>query len=224
MCGPSGSEKSLAAQSQSLSSLMQADFGQRFGQQSSVLQSLNQSLSPIVAAGPSQQGMSSSELATLNTSAINSAGAAARNARAAAGNFSAGQNNTSGLTSGITKQINAGVDSAAANTLATNQLGITKANYDQGSANYWRALGAQQGVANAYDPSAFGSQAIGANSNAFGQAKTITDQTNAEQAAIAGGISSIAGGFLTGGLSNLGPGESFGEGAGDFLKGGLGGI
>jgi hypothetical protein len=208
-CGPSSAETGLAANASSLSNTMSADFGSRFASQSDLLKNLTQSLSPIASAGPSQQGMSAQELAALNSQAISSAGAAARNAKQAAGNFSAGQNNTSGLTSGIAKQINASVDSSAENNLANNQLNITKANYDQGNQNWQRANGFLNSVAGQYDPSQFGSLATSSNQNAFGEADKIQQEKNAEQQAIAGAITGAGASFLTGGLSNLGAGESF---------------
>jgi hypothetical protein len=223
ICGPSSSEKSLAGQSSSLSSSLNADFGSRFADQSKLLSTLSSSLNPIVQNGPSQQGMSAAELANLNSSAINNSAAAARNARQAVGNFSAGQNGTSGLTSGITKQLDASVDSSAANSLATNENNINAANYAIGRDNYRGAVAGLQNVANGEDASGFAGSAISGNQNAFGQAKTITDQTNAEQQAIAGGIAGLATSALTfgaGGLGNMGEGS----GIGDFFAGGIQGL
>jgi hypothetical protein len=226
-CGPSTNEKTLESSAQSFSNLLQSDFSSRFANQDAVLGKLNQSLSPIEAAGPSQRGFSAAETAALNTTAIDSAGAANRNARQAVAGFGAGRGSDSGLESGVQKQLEAGVASSSANQLAGAQLGITKANYDQGSANYWRSVGGMDALASAYNPSAYSSQAIGANQNAFGEAKTITDQTNAEQAAIGGAIAGavpFVGGGIAKGVGNLDTtgGSTGGEQFSNFLSGFMG--
>jgi hypothetical protein len=216
--------KSDTAQGESLTRQLQSYAASQFADQKGILDSLNKSFSPIVAAGPSQQGFSAAERAALNTSAINNAGAAARNARQAAGNFSAGQNNTSGLQSGVQKQINASVDSAAANQLATTQNQITQADYATGRQNYFNATAGENALAGHYTPGEFSGQAQSGITSDFGMNKEINAENNAKQAAIAGGIASLAGDALTfgmGGIANLGAGESFGEGAGDFFKGGI---
>jgi hypothetical protein len=83
-CGPSSAESISQGAEQSLAQEMQSNYATRFADQQQVLDRLNQSLSPIVAAGPNQQGFSPKELANLNTQAINTTGAAARNATQAA--------------------------------------------------------------------------------------------------------------------------------------------
>jgi hypothetical protein len=220
MCGPSTSETRISAQQESLANQLSADFASRFADQSKLLQQLSSSLSPIISAGPNQQGMSAQELATLNTQAINSSGAAARNARQAAGNFSAGQNNTTGLQSGVRQQIEGTIDSSVANNLSNEQLGITKANYDIGRSNYFAGLNALQGVTSQYNPGEFSGQAKSGFDSAFGMADKIQSEKNAEQASIAGGIAGLAmdaATFGLGGIGNMGAGS----GTGDFFAGGL---
>jgi len=221
MCGPSGAEKSLASSSQSFSNLLQADFGSRFANQTNLLNSLNQSLSPIVSAGPSQTGWSPQEAAAISTATINNAGAAARNAIQATQGALAGRGGDSGLQSGVDKQILAGVKSNAANALANQQTQNTIADWNQGTQNYWRAQGAQAGLAGLENPEAFGSQAISSNQNAFSEANQVQQQVNQEQQAIAGGVASLVTGPLTAGLGNLDTtgGSSIGEQFGNLGRG-----
>ena len=223
-CGPSGAEKSLASSEQSFSNLLQADFGSRFANQTNLLNSLNQSLSPITAAGPSQEGWSPQEAAAISTATINNAGAAARNATQAVQGALAGRGGDSGLESGVDKQILAGVKSNAANTLANQQTQNTIADYNQGTQNYWRAIGGQQILASLQNPEQFGSQAISANQGAFNEADQIQQQQNQEEAAIAGGITGLAENFVAPGLSNLDStgGSSGGEQIWNFFKGAAG--
>lgn len=226
MCGPSFQEKAIANDSQNFSTALQQNYGTLFSNQQNVLNTLNRSLSPITSAGPNQQGYSAQELAALNTQAINSAGAANKQAMQAARTFGAGQGGggTSGLTSGITKQIQSAIASQGANALAGRLGQITQANYETGRQNYWNSVGGLQQLAGQYNPSGTAGAAISAGNEAFGQAHEINQENQQTAQMIAGGLTSLAGGalsFATGGLANLGPGESFGEGVGDFFKGGM---
>jgi len=201
--------------------MLQSNYAQRFAGQNDILNKLNESLSPIVEAGPNQQGFSPQELASLTTTAVNNAAAANRNAQQAAGNFAAGQNNTSGLQSGVQKQIRGSIASSAANQESNALNQITQANYNQGNQNFWRAQGGMSALSGQYNPAEFGSLSNNANEAAFGEADKIQQEKNAEQAAIAGGIANIGIDFATGGLAS---GAKFGGGLGGFLKGGLAGL
>ena len=91
MCGPTGAEKNLESSEQNLDQMLQTSFQQSFAEQQSVLKTLSGSLTPLVSAGPNQQGFSSPELANLNTTAIDASGAGARNAEQALNNSLAGR-------------------------------------------------------------------------------------------------------------------------------------
>jgi hypothetical protein len=219
MCGPSSSETQLEGLSQKFSTMLQGNYATLFGNQLDVLKSIGRSLSPVLAAGPGQQGFSAAELAARNTAAINNAGAASRNAAQAVGNFTAGRGagGSSGILSGVDAQLKTAAASASANQLATAQNQITTENYATGRENYWRAQGGMEQLAAGYSPNAAESGAINANQTAFGEAKTIQDQKMQEAQAIAGGITSLAGsaiGFANGSdvLSQLGGGKIFGQG------------
>jgi hypothetical protein len=217
-CGPNNAETTAQSNEANLASTMSADFNSRFGNQSALISQLQNSLSPIVAQGPSQNGMSASELASLNSGAITSSAAAARNARQAAGNFSAGQGGggTSGLQSGVTKQINASVDSSAANNLATQQNQINLANEQQGRANFFQAQGGLEALGGMENPEAFGGLANNSNASSFNEASQIEQQQAQKDSEIAGAVTSglglagkfaagaAGGGGLAGGLANLG--------------------
>ena len=231
LCGPSANETQIQGATQSLAMSMQSDFQQRFAQQSSVLQNLNNSLTPIVAAGPSQAGFSAQELAAMNTSAINNAGAANKNAQQAAGNAIAGEGGGggSGLLTGPQQAIKAGIASTSANELANTQNQITQANYQQGNANYNRAVSGEQALAGEYNPQSFGEGAQSGLGASFGEANTINTQQQAAGKAILGGVDSLlgtAGSFIAGGASNLlsggeEAGSETGGGAEQFFSGGL---
>jgi hypothetical protein len=214
MCGPSSSETALQQSSQNFASMLQNNYGQLFGSQVGVLNAINRSLSPILAAGPNQQGFSGPELAALQTQAINSAGAANTAAQQAARTYGAGQGGggTSGVTSGITKQIESAIGSQSAQALGGQEDQIAQANYQQGNANYWRAQGGMNALASGYNAGGTAGEAINENNASFGQANTVNQQQQQEDQMIAGGLTSLAGSALT-----FGAGFSGGGG----LQGGL---
>jgi hypothetical protein len=230
MCGPTAAEKSLQAQEQSFSTLLQSDYSQQFQNQQGVLAKLNESLTPTLEAGPNQMGYSPQELAALNTQAINTTGANYRNAAVAAGSALAGRGGggSSGLESGVEQQIRAGIASGAAGTLSGEQLGITESNYATGRQNYDTALGGAQALAGEYNPLGYAGAGTSANTGAFGEAQTIQQQQAQKDQMIAGLITSGASdalGGLAGGFGNLDTqgtstgGEQLGNFGSGFLAG-----
>jgi hypothetical protein len=195
MCGPSSEEKSLQASSQSFSNTLNSNYQKLFRNQMDVLGTINKSLNPILSAGPSQPGFSPQLSATLNTQAINTAGATARNLRQQVANFGAGQGGggSSGLVSGVTQQLQAAAATTAANKLADTQEGITLANYKQGNENYWRAQGGMEQLASGYSPNAAQSGTINENQASFGEANQITAENNALGQDFAGFATALAG-------------------------------
>jgi hypothetical protein len=201
-CGPSGEEKDLAASQASFSKMLQSNYATQFGKQADILDSLNHTLNPIVAAGPSQTGFSAPELSALNTRALESTGANYASAARAVNGQLAGRGGAAGQ-SGVDTQIKAALASEAAKTLSNQQLGITSANYAQGRENFNNAAGGMRVLAGLYDPTGYAGQGTQANSTAFGQAKTIQEQQAAKMKAITGAITGLGMTALTGGLGAL---------------------
>src|ERR1035437_458627 len=201
LCGPSAQETAIQGQTQSLATTMAGDFSTRFASQNQVLSNLNNSLTPIVAAGPNQQGFTGEELASMNTSAINNAAAANRNAVQATGNAIAGQNG-SGLESGIQQAIKGGIASNVANNFADTQNQIVQNNYATGRSNYKEGVAGMQALSGDYAPQTFGQEAQSGFNSAFGQADKINTQQQAVGKDILNAGLSIGGAF-TGGLGNL---------------------
>lgn len=195
MCGPSSDERGIETATENFAGLLRDNYGELFSEQQDVLNGLNKSLSPIVAAGPNQTGMSGAEVSALQTSAINNAGAASKNAEQAARTFGAGEGGggTSGVTSGITKQIEGAIAGQEAGTLGTNLTNIQEKNYDIGNQNYWRAVGGEQALGAQFSPNAAMSGSEAGESAAFGEANQINTQENAVGQDIAGFLTAAAG-------------------------------
>ena len=226
--GPSAQQNQLASQESSLAATMSAAFNQQLAGQSQILQNLNSQLTPIASLGPNQQGFSAPELAAMNTQAINSVGAAARNAQQSVGTTLAGQGNGggSGLESGIQEAIKGSVASSAANELAGAQNDITQANYATGRQNFFNAVNGEQALAKAYNPEAFGGLASSTNQAALQDANQIqTEKQQGLNSLIGLGKGILTGGtsFITGGLDNLDStgNSSIGEQGKNFFSGGI---
>jgi hypothetical protein len=222
LCGPSTQEKQIESSTQNLGQSLQSNYAQRFGQQSKLLQSLNDSLSPIVAAGPSQTGFSPEELAARNTTAINNAGAANIHARQAAGNAFAGQGggSASDIVSGIHKSIEGDIASASANELANTQNAITGEDYAVGRSNYDKAVAGAHALSGEYDPKSFAEGADSSFGSAFKEANTIQQERGSQISSIIGTVGSLASSFA-GGIGNLDTtgASSGGEQALNFFNG-----
>ena len=227
ICGPSQQQEALAGQETAFSNLLQSNYNTNFGAQSAELQKLNNTFTPIAQAGPDQQGFGPQELAALNTQA--GEGIAANYAKAQQSlntNLSAQGGGNEFLPTGAQSQLKSSLATAGANELSNAQIGITEANYNQGRTNYNNATSGLNALAQEYNPNAIAGETTSANQGAFGEETKIQDMKNQEVASIAGGITSLAGGFLSGGLSNLDTtgSSSGGEQVGNFFSGGLQGL
>ncbi len=214
--GASSSENAINQQQQQFQSTLQTDYGQQFANQSNILSSLNNSLTPTVAAGPNQFGYSTAQTNALNSTAIQGAANANKQAQQQVQNQQAiaGGGNQY-LPSGVNAQVNASVASNSANNLSNNLLNIQNAGYQQGNQNYNNAVAGMGGVAQQYNPTGFAGQTTGAGSAALSGASTINQQNTAASpwGAIGGLLGGAAGSFL-------GPlGASVGKNIGSSLGG-----
>jgi hypothetical protein len=206
-------EKGLQAMMQNFTGVIQSNYQKLFGNQMDVLGKLSNIFSPILSKGPNQRGFSPEERAARTTTAINSVAAANKQAQQASRNFMAGQGGgaASGVTSGIADQINASINAQSANLLASEQSRIEEEDWAKGSAEFAQATGVMENLGQQYSPNAAMTGGISAGSQSFEEAKTITEQQNQEEAAIAGGITSLATTGATMGLTAAGvKGFSFG--------------
>jgi hypothetical protein len=204
MCGPSAGQSAVSNEQQSFYSQLSQNYSTEFAGQQGILSSLTSAFSPILAAGPNQQGFSPAENAALNTQAMNQSSANYKNAATATQSAEAGRGGGNAyLPSGVNSEINQQVASGAASNLSQEELGITQANYAQGRQNFNTAAGALSGVANMENPQGGAGAATGAGNSAFSSATTEYNQGNAWMGMVGGalgGAASAVTGGLTGGL------------------------
>lgn len=218
MCGPSDQEKQLNAQESKFSNMLMGNYANYFGKQSAVLDNLNNYLTPIAEAGPTQQGWAAPEVAAVNTQIGETTGQNYAKAAQALGNqLSAEGGGNAYLPSGAANTLKAQIATAAAAQQSSENLAATEANYAQGRQNWQQATAGLQELGQQYNPSAIASEASGANQSAFGQADKIQQENNQLAKDIAGGITGLAGGFLdfansSDALGQIGGGKVFGPG------------
>jgi hypothetical protein len=203
-CGPTPAETGLQAQSQGFAQTLQNNYGTLFGQQQDTLRVLNGKLVQI-GNGSTGPGFGAAE-ENANVSGIqNNAEAAAKNADQASQDYLAGQGGgaAGGIRSGVAGEIKAQSSTAAANEESAALDANTKANYAQGRENADAMAGGLQALAGAQSPNSAASEAVTENGQSFGQALQIQTQKQALAKDIAGGITSLGGAFLSGGLSTL---------------------
>lgn len=181
MCGgPTDAETSQQHDLAGFDKMLEGNYSTLFNEQADVLSQLSNSLKPIIAAGPNAHGMSGEELNARQAQAIATSGAAAAQAEQAARVFSAGRGGggTSGVMSGIDQQIQAGIASQGAQAEASRLNQITSEDFALGRDNYWRAQGGMNAIAGQLSPNAAMSGSLSGGEAAFGEAKTMADQSN----------------------------------------------
>lgn len=199
MCGgASGAQKTLSAETgnfyQELSSAYQSEFSQFKG----ILDNLHSAWTPVLNGGINQQGFSPEELATLNSSAINSTAANYKSASAAVNEqLAARGGGNSFLPSGADAQINANIATKAAQQLSTEQNQITQANYAQGRENFKAATGALSGVASLDNPLGFAGATSQTGDQAFKMATQINTENNSWKNDLIGAVTGLGGAAMT---------------------------
>jgi hypothetical protein len=204
-CGATQGQNNALNQQTSLTQQMTQQGQQIFGNSSQVFNDLIGSLSPTVAAGPSQQGFSQAELSNLNSTAITQNGQSYQNEKAAVGNsMAAAGGGTSALPSGSTEGADLSLAENAGNQTASELSQIKQADYAQGQQNYNTAVSGLESATGVFNPATSAGSA--ASSAAEGEANTanqIATQNNSWIQGVTGALGGIAAGGMNGYLSGL---------------------
>ena len=216
--GASSQQTSLANSQQNFYNTLSANYNQQFAQQSAILGTLQNSLNPIVQAGPNQFGFSKAETNNLNSQALQGTGQQYANASKALGQQQAAQGGgNSYLPTGAQAQQQAGLAANAANQSSSQLMGIQQAGYQQGYNQYQSAIGQLGGVAGMYSPTSYAGEANTSGANAANTANTVAQMNNAASpwnlvGGLLGGAASTGLDAFTGGL-----GGTLGKAAGNAL-------
>lgn len=221
--GASAQQTDIGQSQQNFTNQLMANYGQQFQNQNAILGTLQNSLNPIVQAGPNQFGFSKAETNNLNSQALQGTGQQYANASKALGQQQAAQGGgNSYLPTGAQAQQQAGLAASAANQTSNQLMGVQQAGYQQGYNQYQSAVGQLGGVAGMYNPNGLAGEANTSGANAANTANQITQLNN--QASPWNLVGGILGGAVSGGLGNLDTtgGSSFGEQLSNFGIGALG--
>jgi hypothetical protein len=196
--GAKGDEaiKSQEAQQLGFNRQLAATFSQQFGQQSGILNFLNEKLTAQVN---NPEGFTPEQRAALETT--NTEGAAKAYAQAqTATNGAVAARGGSTLPSGVNAQLTAENANAGAEQLVTGERQIAVADAEQKQNNTWRALSGLDTVASAENPTVYGSLYNGGSATVgnLGEEYNATQQSPlfATLGAVAGGAVSAVGTYL----------------------------
>lgn len=191
MCGPSSQEKDLANESSTFAGKLRSDYGSRFADQSTTLQTLNNTLSDV-RAGKLLPGFDATTLASMKTSLLNRTAGNYANAARAVGGQLAGRGGDSGLESGVDQQIKAQIAAQGAGALTTGQENIDFANAAKQSENTNRYLTGISTLAGEQNPLGYAGAGTSATKSAYDMAQSNAMASSQQFADIAGGVAGIA--------------------------------
>lgn len=216
--GASSQQQQISDAQQNFYNTLSANYNQQFASQNAILKTLQNSLNPIVQAGPNQFGFSNAEVNNLNSQALQGTGQQYRNAARSLGEQQAAQGGgNSYLPTGAQAQQQAALAASGANQASNQLLDIQQKGYDIGRSQYNAAISQLGGVAGQYNPTGYAGEATGAGTAAANEANQVAQLNNeASPWNLVGGILGGAAGAglnaFTGGL-----GGTLGKAAGNAL-------
>ena len=214
--GASAQQTDIANSQQNFTNQLMSNYSQQFASQNAILGTLQNSLNPIVNAGPNQFGFSKAETNNLNSQALQGTGQQYANASKALGQQQAAQGGgNSYLPTGAQAQQQAGLAANAANQSSSQLMGIQQAGYQQGYNQYQSAVGQLGGVAGMYNPTGYAGEANTSGADAASTANQVAQLNNeASPWNLVGGILGGAASAFAGGLGG-GLGKELGGGGGN---------
>ena len=185
--------KAQEAQQAGFNAQLRSAFGVQFGNQSGILNFLNNKLTAQVN---NPTGFTAPQMAALNTNNTEGAARAYASAEQATRAAEAARGGST-LPSGVEAQLTAENANAAAGQVATGENRIQLANADQQQQNYWSALKGLSGVAADENPTAYAGEAT----QGAGEVGTLGTEYNQTQQSQ---LLSTLGGIAGAGISTLG--------------------
>lgn len=211
MCGATQGQQNVANEQNSLFQNMVSQAQQIFGSASSVFHDLVDAFSPVVAAGPNQEGFSAGEKSNLTSSAVTGTAQAYRNAsQAVKENESAVGGGNVDLPGGAQIGEDTAVATSGAQQEASELNQINEADYQTGRQNFFQAASDLAEAPGVFNPATSAESA--ANSSGEAAANTenqIAQENNSWVGAVTGALGGIGGALVTGGMKNLGEGHGF---------------
>jgi hypothetical protein len=205
MCGSNKNQQDITDEQSAFYKQMTDQYATIFGESQAITGALTSAFTPILQAGPSQQGFSQAQdtaMRTQNTETVATDYAQAQRATAQALAAKGGGNTF--LPSSTTANILAGNANAAAATRAQGENEITRENYAQGYQNWNTAASVLSSTAGLLSPTSFAGATTGAGSAADTSANALAASSFAPWGAALGALGSVGGMAAGGYFSNLG--------------------
>jgi hypothetical protein len=196
LSGPSGQMTGEAAQAQNFSTLLQGYAQQNFAGLEGALSNLSNINNPILEAGPGQQGFTPTELAARNSAAINANSANYRNAAVVAGENAAAHGGATFAPTGGQQQVQGEIAAAGAQQLSGMENQIQEENYATGRENFLNAEKTGLEIASEYNPNATAGAATGEGAQAYSEANTNNQASQAWEGQLGGLIGGLGGAAL----------------------------
>ena len=194
MCGSNQNQQDITDEQQEFYKQLTAQYSTVFAQNQAITGALTSAFTPILQAGPSQQGFSAQQdqaMRTQNTENVATDYAQAQ--RATAQILAAKGGGNTFLPSSTTANILAGNANAAAATRAQGENLITQQNYAQGYQNWNTAANVLGSTAGLLNPTAYSGVANTGGSAADTSANALAASSFAPWGAALGALGSVAG-------------------------------
>jgi hypothetical protein len=197
MCGPSSQEKTITNEQQDFYQNLSKQYNTVFGENQQIVGALTNAFTPILQAGPSQEGWSPSQAAAMNTAATEkTATDYAQAQKATAQQLAARGGGDTFLPSSVNANILAANTNAAAAERAGLQNQNTLANYQQGNQNWQTAAGVLTNAGQLTNPTPFASATSTAGNDAMTSANAMAQQAFQPWGAAFSALGSIGGAAL----------------------------
>ena len=194
MCGSNQNQQDITDEQQAFYKTLNDQYNTVFGQNQAITGALTSIFTPILQAGPGQQGFSAAQdtaMRTQNTENVATDYAQAQ--RATAQVLAAKGGGNTFLPSSTTANILAGNANAAAATRAQGENQITQQNYQQGYQNWQTAANVLGSTAGLLNPTGYAGVANTAGQNASTSATALATSQFAPWGAAIGALGSVAG-------------------------------
>lgn len=194
MCGATSAQTDIQQQQIQMMTELNANYATQFGEEQGILKSLTDTFTPILDAGPNQEGFNPAEKTALNSKATQGVAtnyAAAR--KSLADTLAAGEGDAF-LPSGAEGQDFGELDTSAAQLESEEQLQIEQADYDTGRQNFDTAAGALSETAGLTNSTAAAGAATSGSSAAATTANQIAEENNSWVAPVLGAVGGVLGG------------------------------
>jgi hypothetical protein len=194
MCGATQQQTDISDEQSAFYAEMTKEAQATYGASSAITSALTSQFTPILQAGPNQEGFSTAEKTALNTQATEGVASGYSQASEALGEkLGASGGGDSFLPSGAQAELQQNTANTAAGQLAEDKNTITNNDYETGRQNWTTAASVLGQTASTLNPANFANAATGSGSAAANTANQIAQANNSVWTSAIGALGGIAG-------------------------------